>query len=47
MLLKLAGQDQRDVMGSQITVSGTVVRTDDSGVAVSFGKKYKTVAMRK
>ncbi|MFZ0727980.1 MAG: PilZ domain-containing protein [Desulfobacterales bacterium] len=47
MLLKLGDPDRRGVAGSQISVSGTVIRTEADGVAVSFDKKYKIIALRK
>ena len=47
MIMNLGETDHSDVTRSQINVSGTVVRADSIGMAVSFGKRYKIVAMRK
>jgi hypothetical protein len=47
MFLKPGGPGRTRVAGSQISVSGTVVRRDRSGMAVCFDKRYRIVSLRK
>lgn len=46
MFLSLVEPDMSDIKGSQITVSGVVVRTEKSGMAVCFSKRYKIDPLR-
>lgn len=46
MIMKLGETNHSDVTGSQISVSGTVVRADSIGMAVCFAKRYKIASMR-
>ncbi len=45
MIMKLKETGRSDVTNSQISVSGTVVRADASGMAVCFAKRYKIASL--
>ena len=45
MAMRLGEPGQSDATGCQISVSGTVMRTADDGMAVRFAKRYKIASM--
>jgi hypothetical protein len=44
MLLALGEGDQQAAANAQVTISGTIVRVEEKGMAVRFAKRYKMSA---
>jgi PilZ domain len=45
MVMKIGAPELSGVTGSQISVSGTVIRTDADGMAVCFNKRYNIMSV--